>query len=409
MIQIMVRPAPWSCIHEIASLHAGAQACLLRVVQCSLLLSNMICSFVFENYGAGTPLSAAPCGRMVVPSNSHNVPVTGSLRQVGGTAVRLSPLGFGAAPIGNLYTEVCDDEAIAAVQAAYATGIRHFDTAPYYGYGLSESRLGQALQAFARTSYTLSTKVGRRLFDDPTATAGREGFAVAGRRAEFDYSRDGIQRSLESSLKRLRTDYIDLLLLHDIGRLTHGEQHSTVLRQVLDEALPLMTELKQAGVIGAIGIGVNEQEVAVELLPRFPLDCVMLAGRYTLLEQQASHRIMQQALQTGTSILVAGPYSSGLLGDARQPGSTYNYHPVDAATLLHAQRIYAACHAQNVDVGAAALQFPLAHPAVVSVVAGMRTPEEVDSAAQRLHSRVPATLWQQLQAQCLLENGVPLP
>ncbi|MBN6151753.1 aldo/keto reductase [Xanthomonas sp. AmX2] len=330
-------------------------------------------------------------------------------RRLGATAVQLSPLGFGAAPIGNLYAEVDDAVALAAVAAAHAAGIRHFDTAPYYGYGLSESRLGRGLRGVPRASYTLSTKVGRRLYDDAGAAPGRDGFAVAGRRAEFDYSRDGVLRAFESSLQRLGTDHVDVLLLHDIGRLTHGERHEAVLRQALDEALPAMAELKAAGACRAIGIGVNEEDIAVELMPLFALDCVMLAGRYTLLEQHAARRIMDLALQRQVGILVAGPYSSGLLSDARGPGDTYNYAPVDPATLRHAQRLFATCAAHGVDVGAAALQFPLAHPAVGAVVAGMRTPDEVASAAMRLRAPLPAALWQALRADGLLDAWVPTP
>ncbi|MCW0378590.1 Pyridoxal 4-dehydrogenase [Xanthomonas sacchari] len=330
-------------------------------------------------------------------------------RALGRSGVQLSTLGFGAAPIGNLYAEVDDAVALAAVADAYAAGIRHFDTAPYYGYGLSEQRLGQGLRGLPRASYTLSTKVGRCVYDDAAAAPGRDGFAVAGRRAEFDYSRDGVLRAFESSLQRLGTDHIDVLLLHDIGRLTHGERHPAMLRQALDEALPTMAALKAQGACRAIGIGVNEEDVAVELMPLFPLDCVMLAGRYTLLEQHAAQRIMAQALQRQIGILVAGPYSSGLLSDARGPGETYNYAPVDPATLQHAQRLFAVCAAHGVDVGAAALQFPLAHPAVSAVVAGMRTPVEVASAATRLRAAIPAALWQQLRDDGLLRAPVPTP
>lgn len=253
-------------------------------------------------------------------------------KQLGSTNVQLSALGFGAAPIGNLYTEVDEGDALAAVAGAFEAGIRHFDSAPYYGYGLSETRLGRGLAGVPRAAYTLSTKVGRCLYDDAQAAAGRDGFAVAGRRAAFDYSGDGVRRAFASSLERLGTDYIDVLLLHDIGTLTHGDNHANVLRQALEEALPAMAALKAAGACGAIGLGVNEQEVALEVLPRFPLDCVMLAGRYTLLEQHGARALLDQAQQRNVAILSAGPYSSGLLSDARGPGATYNYAPVDTAT-----------------------------------------------------------------------------
>lgn len=330
-------------------------------------------------------------------------------RPVGATATSVSALGFGAAPIGNLYEEVDEDQALSAIRAAYDAGVRYFDTAPYYGYGLSESRLGRGLRDLPRSSLTISTKVGRRVHDDAAAVGRRDGFAVDGRRAEFDYSRDGVLRSIESSLRRLDTDYIDILLLHDIGRLTHGERHEAVLRQALEEALPAMDELKASGVCRAIGIGVNEQDIALELMPLFPLDCVMLAGRYTLLEQHDSLAALREAQRRGISILVAGPYSSGLMSDASAPGKTYNYAPVDARTLKRAERIYAICAVHGVDVGAAALQFPLAHPAVATVVAGMRSPAEARSAAQRMRAPLPSALWQDLHTAGLLEAEAPTP
>jgi D-threo-aldose 1-dehydrogenase len=330
-------------------------------------------------------------------------------RRLGATGIRLPMLGFGAAPIGNLYTEVTEDEAVRAIGVAFEKGIRYFDTAPYYGYGLSESRLGQGLQGVPRESFRISTKVGRRIYEDAAREPGQEGFAVAGYKAEFDYSREGVMRSFESSLKRLGTDRVDILLLHDVGRLTHGDRHPAMLRRALEEALPAMAELKSSGACDAIGIGVNEEDIAIELMPLFPLDCVMLAGRYTLLEQHASRRIMQEAQARNLGILVAGPYSSGLMSDARAPGGTYNYAPVEPQVLQHAQRIYAVCAEHGVDVGAAALQFPLAHPAVASVVAGMRNEEEAISASLRYRAEVPAEFWRQLRAEGLTQDWARTP
>src|SRR5689334_13002330 len=169
-------------------------------------------------------------------------------------SMRLTRLGFGAAPIGNLYTEVDESQALSAVEAAWDSGIRYFDTAPYYGYGLSEERLGRALAGVSRSSFVLSSKVGRRIHSGSRAGA-NDGFAVKDGYAEFDYSRDGIRQSLEESLRRLGTDYIDILLLHDVGAMTHGERHAQVLRQALEETLPAMADLKASGVCRAIGIG----------------------------------------------------------------------------------------------------------------------------------------------------------
>jgi D-threo-aldose 1-dehydrogenase len=318
-------------------------------------------------------------------------------------------LGFGAAAIGNLYTPVDDDAAHAAVQEAYRLGIRFFDTAPYYGYGLSEQRLGYALASLHADDAVISTKVGRLIVSGAEDEAPNEGFAVRGRRAVFDYSRAGIMRSFESSLRRLRRGSVDILLLHDVGRETHGERHEEMLRRALDEALPTMAGLKAAGACRAVGIGVNEPQVCLEVMARFDLDCVLLAGRYTLLEQEAAAAVLAEATRRGVGILAGGPFNSGLLAAADAPGVTYNYRPADEPTLRRARDIYAACAAADVDVGAAALQFPLAHPAVVAVIAGMRSPVEVAQAAARSRARIPSSLWQELRGAGLLAIGAPTP
>src|SRR5690348_999013 len=292
---------------------------------------------------------------------------------IGARGIRVSALGFGGAPIGNLYSEVSEAAAQAALQEAIERGVRYFDTAPFYGHGLSEQRIGRALAGRPRDSFVISTKVGRLIaFDESRQQPMSDGFAVRGSCAHYDYSGEGVRRSFEASAQRLKLDYIDVLLLHDIGRMTHGDRHTEVLRQALDEALPAMVALRDQGVIGAIGIGVNEQAVCLEVLAHVDLDCIMLAGRYTLLEQESAAEVMTLAHKRRVAILIAGPYNSGLLGPVRHPGTTYNYTAVQAAMLERAQRIYAECAAEKVDVGAAALQFPLAHPAVASVVAGLR-------------------------------------
>jgi D-threo-aldose 1-dehydrogenase len=336
--------------------------------------------------------------------------VSGDRYAIGQRGVRVSPLGFGGAPIGNLYAPVTEADAQAALQEALERGIRYFDTAPFYGHGLSETRVGRALAGRPRDSFVVSTKVGRLITRDESRCDGlNDGFAVQGTRAVFDYTRGGVQRSFEASLRRLGVEYVDILFLHDIGRLTHGDRHPERLRQALDEALPAMAALRDSGAVRAIGIGVNEQAVCLEVLPNFALDCIMLAGRYTLLEQQDSVEIMAQAEARGIRVLIAGPYNSGLLGPAGAPGTAYNYAPVDAATLERARRIYAQCALEGVDVGAAALQFPLAHPAVACVVAGQKSMQEVSSAVQRMATPIPARLWDRLKQAGLLYPGAMVP
>lgn len=327
-----------------------------------------------------------------------------------GQRVRVSDLGYGTAPLGNLYAEVGEAEAHAALQRALQLGIRYFDTAPYYGHGLAERRLGQALAGVPRDSFMVSTKVGRRIEPDAAMRgAFTDGFAIRGSRAVFDYSRDGVLRSFEASLQRLALARVEILLLHDVGRLTHGERHPRMLRQALDEALPTMAELRDAGAIDAIGIGVNEVEVCLELMPRFDLDCVMLAGRYTLFEQVAALDMLAEAQRRGVRVIAAGPYNSGLLGDPRGPGDTYDYAAAGVGALIRAREIYAVCADAGVDVGAAALQFPLAHPAVAAVVAGMRSVLEVEIAVTRSLQRVPARVWPRLRAAGIIAADAPVP
>lgn len=271
-----------------------------------------------------------------------------------GVRAQVSGLGLGTAPLGNLYTEVSEREAQDALACALGRGIRYFDTAPYYGHGLAERRLGRALSGVARERFAVSTKVGRLIESDPAQhDAAVDGFAVHGSRAVFDYSRDGIKRSFEASLERLGLDRIDVLFLHDVGRLTHGDRHTRMLRQALDEALPAMAALRDDGVVGAIGIGVNEVEVCMELMPRFDLDCIMLAGRYTLFEQAPALAMLDEARQRKVGIVAAGPYNSGLLSSSLGPGKTYNYEPAGADTMQRARDIYAICAEEGVDVGAA--------------------------------------------------------
>jgi len=324
--------------------------------------------------------------------------------------LKFSILGFGAAGIGNLYTAVDDEAAEAAVAEAFRRGIRYFDTAPYYGYGLSEIRLGRTLSSMYADDVLISTKVGRLIVSTQDgAEVSPDGFAVSGRRAVFDYSREGVLKSFESSLRRLRRDRVDILLLHDIGRETHGEQHEAILKQALKEALPAMAHLKSSGACRAIGLGVNEPAVCLEVMPRFDLDCILLAGRYTLLEQQAAAEVLADALHRGIAIVAGAPFNSGLLASAESPGTTYNYRPVDPDNLKRARELYAVCEAEGVDVGAAALQFPLGHPAVVSVMAGMRSPAEVSSAIARMQAPVPISLWRKLKETGLLAAGALIP
>jgi D-threo-aldose 1-dehydrogenase len=325
--------------------------------------------------------------------------------------VGVSELGFGGAAIGNLFRALDDATAHDAIATAISGGIRYFDTAPYYGYGLSEMRLGKFLADKRAPQVALSTKVGRLL----RARAANEepvddGFVDTPDKIMFyDYSRAGILASLAESKERLGRQTLDIVLLHDVGRRTHGDDHEKIMRTVFDEALPTLAELKHQGVISAYGIGVSEPEVCLEILERADLDCILLSGRYTLLEQGVLKDLLPLCVERGVGVIVGGPFNSGLLASAVAPGTTYEYAAVPSEVLERARNIYAICREHQVDVGAAALQFPLAHPAVVSVIPGSRTAGEATDNLGRYATPIPAVLWPALKQAGLIDASAPCP
>ncbi|MCE4557887.1 aldo/keto reductase [Roseateles cellulosilyticus] len=320
--------------------------------------------------------------------------------------LRLTTLGFGAAAIAGLYDNVSADTASATLAAAWAEGVRYFDTAPFYGYTLSERRTGEFLATKPRDSFVLSTKVGRLMHPDASVAPGSDGWAQPlPFRPVYDYSHAGVMRSFEDSLQRLGLARIDMLLVHDIGRATHGEQHAVHWQALTTGGgFRALAELREQGVVRAIGLGVNEWQVAQDALDTAPLDVVLLAGRYTLLEQ-GSLPFLDRCAADGVRVLVGGPFNSGLL--AGQPRYNYGDVPADVMQRVHALR--AVCAEFSVPLQAAALQFPLAHPAVATVLAGMRSPLEVKANAAWLRSPVPRELWPALQARGLLDAAAPLP
>jgi D-threo-aldose 1-dehydrogenase len=327
----------------------------------------------------------------------------------------MPPLGFGAAGLGNLYTSMSDESASETLESAFSAGLRYVDTAPYYGFGLSETRVGAALGgSHRRQGLVISTKVGRIL--SPVAGAERtrtaDGFVEASPfEVRFDYSYDGVMRSFEASLARLGLDRVDILLAHDLGRVTHGEAHAAQVQEFLQGGYLAMRSLRDQGAVAQIGLGVNEIEVCLEALEAVDLDVILLAGRYTLLEQGALDRLLPECLRRGTSVIVGGPYNSGVLvsdPDGSAP-IYYNYAPAPAAILDRVRRIRAVCAAHHTPVGAAALQFPLGHPAVVSVVAGMAGPSQVREAVDFMNHPIPDALWAELKAEGLVHADAPCP
>ncbi|MGV3456078.1 aldo/keto reductase [Sphingomonas sp.] len=327
----------------------------------------------------------------------------------------LGPLAIGAASIGNLYRAVPDDQAGAVVARAWDAGVRYFDTAPHYGFGLSEKRLGAALAELdPEQSAIISTKVGRRLDPRPDAdlSAVRQAFVTPEPyESVFDYSYDAVMRSHEDSLKRLRRERVDILYAHDIGSFAHGDDHPRLFAEFLEGGYRAMRELRASGAVSAIGLGVNEVAVCEEMLAAGDIDLLMLAGRYTLLEQDPLDRLLPLCAERGVQLVIAGPYNSGILAKGVRGGSVpnFNYEPAPAAIVARVGRIEDICAAHGVPLAAAALQFPLAHPQVAAVVPGMGSVAQVDDALTLVRHPIPAAFWSDLRAAGLIRPDAPVP
>ena len=333
-------------------------------------------------------------------------------RSVRKTNLVVTELGFGAASMGNLYAPVSDEDAREALQSAVDGGLGYFDTAPYYGFGLSERRVGDALRG--RSDFVLSTKVGRLL--DPDASIldnhERHGFrSPMPFRPVFDYRYDAILRSFDHSLQRLGLARIDILYVHDIGRLTHAEEGRHYMSQLTEGGgFRALEELRRDGVIGAYGIGVNEIPVCLEVLELAEIDVILLAGRYTLLEQGALADLFPRCEQLNVSIVIGGAYNSGILAKGTSGGEPlyYNYEPAPPDIVERVRRIEEICAKHAVPLRAAALQFPLAHPVVVSVIPGLGSPRHVQETLELYHHEIPGDFWASLQREGLLLEGAPV-
>lgn len=332
------------------------------------------------------------------------------MRTLGKTGIRVTEIGFGGAPLGNLFAVVTEHDARESLAAAWDNGCRYFDTAPYYGYGLSERRVGDALRDRPRDQFVLSTKVGRLITPGlHTRGAGTAFQTSMPFGARFDYGYDATKRSLEDSLQRLGLDRIDVALIHDLARDHHGDEFPRCLRAALDGGYRALVELKAAGHIGAIGLGVNEVEACENAMAHAGFDCFLLAGRYTLLEQNPLARFLPACQARGISIIVGGPFNSGLLARVGRPDATYNYGAVPPDVARRAKNLAQTCAAHGVSLPAAALQFPLAHPAVAAVIPGARNKAEVDSHWQMVRQSIPQSLWVELRAKGLLHPEAPVP
>ncbi len=318
-------------------------------------------------------------------------------RPIGRTKLSVTPGGFGGAGIGNLYTPVTRASAEETLSLAWDSGIRFFDTAPYYGQGLSERRIGDFLRSKPRNDYVLSTKVGRLLEPLKGRAVGDFGFSdPLPFMPVFDYGYDGVMRSHEASLHRLGLDRVDILLLHDIGRMTHGAGNDAHFRDAMEGGVKALQELKSAGDIAAFGLGVNEVEICLDALKHADFDCFLLAGRFTLLDQVAAGGLLEQCLARHVSLLIGGVFNSGILVTGPIAGAHYNYGEAPPEILERVRRLQDICARHGVALPAAALQFPRSHPAVATVLLGVVDPGSLERNLSGLATPIPPALWDAL-------------
>lgn len=331
---------------------------------------------------------------------------------LGRTGLEVTRLGFGAGSIGGLYTAISDADAIATVDRAWDLGVRLFDAAPLYGYGVAERRMGAVLATRPRDAFVLSTKVGRlvrRIGDidpaadvDPQAIDGREDAYFPRSepvRMVFDYSADGVRRSIDESLSRLGVDRIDIALIHDPD--THWEV-------AIREAFPALARLREQGVVRAIGVGMNQAAMLARFAREGDFDVFLAASRYTLLDQSALDELLPLCLERGVAVLCAGVMNTGLLAEPR-PGARYDYGTAPPALIERAQRLGAVCARHGVALRDAAIQFPLAHPAIISLITGVRSIRHLEEYPAAMARPIPDLLWTELQAEGLIRADAPVP
>jgi D-threo-aldose 1-dehydrogenase len=327
----------------------------------------------------------------------------------GGRRLSFSAMGFGSAPLGNFQRPLAEAECDATVDGAWDSGMRYFDTAPLYGFGLSEQRVGRRLQVRPRTEYLISTKVGR-LFEPCDKSEVNSGFFidVPNYRFHYDYSYAGVMRSFEASLVRIGLDAVDIVFVHDVDGLNHDGRAGSEARigELIDSGgWRALTELREQGVIAAIGAGVNEWEPCARLLELVDPDLFLLAGRYTLLEQAPIDKLFPQCAQRGVGIIIGGPFNSGVLAGR----DTFNYGAIPQEVADRVRALDAVCKKHAVPMPSAALQFVMAHPIVVSVIPGPQSVQELQQNVRWFNAPIPATFWAELQAKRLIDPKAPVP
>ena len=346
-------------------------------------------------------------------------------RCVGRSSLEVSALGLGCAGLGGLYRDVREADARATIDAAWEAGIRFFDTAPYYGYTKSERYVGAALRERERDAFVVSTKAGRIMRPNrgPAARASRDGWAhPLPFEPVYDYTYDGIMRSFEDSLQRLGIAHIDILLVHDIGALTHGAQSAHYWRQLSEGGFRALDALRASGAVRAVGLGVNEADAVADAMREFEIDCALLAGRYTLLEQQTLDMLLPECERRGVSMLIGGVFNSGILARGvrhlrHQPGSAgsaasalkFNYGEAPVEVVERVARIEAVCDRYAVALPSAALRFPYAHAAVASILTGASSVDELRQNIEAFTAPIPAAFWEALRTEGLLDSRAPTP
>lgn len=335
-------------------------------------------------------------------------------RKIGRTRLSVTELGFGAASLGNLYREVSRDQSYATVNKAWESRIRYFDTAPYYGFGLSERRIGNILRYRPREEFVVSTKVGRLLQPDPQhkGLGMRHGFcSPMPFKPVYDYTYSGIMRSFEDSLQRLGLARVEVLLVHDIGELTHGAGNAKHFADLSNGGYRALEELRRNGDIDAIGLGVNEWQVCEAAMSFGVWDCFLLAGRYTLLEQGALASFMPKCADHGASLIIGGAYNSGILATGVRNGGElhYNYAAPSQGIIDRVAAIEDICIAHDVPLPAAALQFPLAHPLVSTVIPGVGSERRVTQTIELFGYAIPKAFWSDLKSAGLIDERAPTP
>ncbi|MFM8745186.1 MAG: aldo/keto reductase [Aestuariivirga sp.] len=334
-----------------------------------------------------------------------------NIRKFGRVGFDITDMGFGAAPIGNFLRPIPEQEAAAMIDRAWDAGMRYFDTAPYYGNGLSELRLGHYLRWKPRRDYVISSKVGRVL-----TAARREDIDFkpwvdgAAFKSRFDYSYDGTMRSFEDSLQRLGLEHIDILFIHDADVFTHGpEMQKVYFRQAMDGCYRALVKLREQGLVKAIGVGVNNWEVMLDFMKAGDFDTLLVAGRYTLLEQEPLDELLPLCERRGTALVIGGGFNGGILATGAVTGAKWNYAPAPAPVMEKVRKIEAVCKRHHVPLAAAALQFLLAHPAVASHVPGTRTVEQMNQNLALVAHPIPKAFWQELKSEGLLRQDAPVP